>query len=406
MPENNPIMQERVQDAFKVWSEKGDQIITPENFSTEEEIQNVINGFESRYELTNVVNKRLAADEFDEIFAGTKPPYHYGRAGHNNRTILENRITAIETAGLSHPEWFETALFGWGMDAISTVLTVLGRQDGRFIRGKVMYGHTASILDTPTKKGCDSNGNEILLNDVGSQPALVVDLKDTKNLEKALSEHSNILGIDLEPFENPTLGHTDVRETSKLAHKYGIPVIADLTFTPTLINPFRMGADIVVHSATKYYSGGGDLSGGFAIMPNEIAKEVKSYQTSNGRVMTHIDAGMYVPRVPKVLNRIITHSKNAAKLARELNNIDKIEVLYKDMGNKTRDGFAGGVISFVFKGNENEAYIKARKMGNYLENNKREDIKLAVSLGDKETLVFPEALAGKSYLTKTNVPFG
>jgi len=371
---------------FQEWSEKREQIVTGENFSNPEDFQKTIDSLDAPNRVTELNPALERLDVITDIASGKEEGFFYARTNHSNYAQLEARLKALEVGRLSHPEYFDCKVFPSGMAAITTALEALAKgREGTFIHGDVSYISTKDILKDQGDK----------VSKVGSLPGIGCDLTKPENLRKVLEEQKakgiDVLGVIFEPVANPTTAYTNIREIAAIAHEYDVPVIVDNTFlTPFLLEPFRMGADMVIHSLTKYFSGYGDMMGGAVIMPNEFADGVQDIRKNKGAVMSPRDAYEFTVRAPRIKKVIESHCKNAKQLADSLKDIDEIEVSYSDLTGETRDGFAGGVLSFYFKGDDQTAYQRARNLADYFIKNPG-TVKYAVSLAEPQTLVIPWA---------------
>ncbi len=393
------------------WNEKRKAIITEENYAKDSNnrFQDIQKRFKSPKNIKELNPAMKYPGELLEIASGQKPGYYYPSVGHPNFTELENILTFLETGDLPRPRYspslFSSLVFPRGMAAIDATLEALAmEQDGVFIYHKITYPSTKKLLGKKSEK--------INKNFIGTIPGIELDLQKAELLEEKIKELKKenvaVLGVVMEPCCNPTADYIDARAISDIAHKYDIPVIADNTFlTPGLLEPFRMGADIVIHSLTKYYSGQGDLLGGVVIAPNEFIPKIKLLRKEKGFTMSTRCAHEYYKRVLGIQKRILEHSRNAAKIAGELKKLEQISVGYNNLGDKTREGLSGGVFSFVFIGSEDEGYNKSLRFSEYLCKNKG-TVKQAVSFAEPKTMVLPWAgqVPDKGFLSANNIPYG
>ncbi|MBW2977811.1 aminotransferase class I/II-fold pyridoxal phosphate-dependent enzyme, partial [Candidatus Woesearchaeota archaeon] len=243
------------------------------------------------------------------------------------------------------------------------------------------YSSTKAILED------EGNGR----NAIGTYPGITVDLNVPGALEAAIKEQKSkgkeVLGVIFEPIANPSIEYTDTREVAKVAHRYNVPVIVDNTFlTPYLQEPFRMGADMVVHSLTKYFSGKGDMTGGVVIAPKELIPGVQNVRKNQGGIMSIRDAQEFGSRAGYVASVVEEASENAKELAHALRSVDGVSVNYVEEDfSETRYGLGGGVLSFVFDGEGDVPYKRGRKFDQYLIGNPH-TIKHRVSLAEPHTL--------------------
>jgi cysteine-S-conjugate beta-lyase len=185
---------------------------------------------------------------------GVTSGYEYSRTGNPTREALEKLIADLEegTAGFA---------FGSGMAAITAVLLLFKSGDKIIISSNV-YGGTFRVLDKVFKNfGLDYE---------------IVDTSDLELLEIKISE--NVKALMIESPANPLLTITDIAAVSEIAHRRGLLTIVDNTFmTPYLQRPLTLGADIVVHSATKYLGGHSDLVAGLAVTNKPELAERRVY---------------------------------------------------------------------------------------------------------------------------------
>lgn len=184
-------------------------------------------------------NSAHAAARFNLTDAGNI----YGRLTNSTQDVLEKRIAALEggTAALA---------LASGAAAITYTLEALGQNDGHFVAQKTIYGGSYNLLaHTLPNFGITAS---------------FVNIHDLKEVEDAIQE--NTRAIYIETLGNPNSDIPDIAALAKMAHKHGIPLVVDNTFgTPYLIRPIEYGADIVVHSATKFLGGHGTTLGGIIV---------------------------------------------------------------------------------------------------------------------------------------------
>lgn len=262
-----------------------------------------------------------------------------------------------------------------GMGAIASVMWTVLKAGDHVLADKTLYGCTFALLSHGlTKFGID------------------VEFIDTSDLEAVKSSlKSNTKVVYLETPANPNLKIVDIEAVSKLAHAYNdkLLVVVDNTFaTPYCQKSLTLGADIVVHSATKYLNGHGDVIAGFVVGKMDLVTQVRlvGVKDMTGAVLSPMDA-YYIIRGMKTLEIIMErHCSNARKVTEFLNVHPKVEtVFYPGLTTHPGHGIAckqmkdfGGIFAFELKG-EMDA-------GKTLLNN-LELCSLAVSLGDTETLI-------------------
>ena len=321
-----------------------------------------------------------SAEQGGRRFALEEAGYIYTRLGNPTTTVLENKIAVLEEgeAGVAMSS---------GMGAISSTLWTVLKAGDHIVTDKTLYGCTFALMSHGlTKFGID------------------VTFVDTSNLDEvknAMKENTRV--VYLETPANPNLKIVDLEALSKLAHTNpNTLVIVDNTFaTPYMQKPLKLGADIVVHSVTKYINGHGDVIAGLVITNKELADQIRfvGLKDMTGAVLGPQDA-YYIIRGMKTFEiRMERHCANAKKVVEFLNKHPKIEKVYYP-GLETHPGYEiakkqmkdfGAMISFELKG--------GFEAGKTLLNNLKL-CSLAVSLGDTETLIQHPASMTHSPYTK------
>jgi methionine-gamma-lyase len=307
----------------------------------------------------------------DDTFSFKRKAYVYTRGGNPTINLLERRIAVLESG-------IDGVCFASGMAAITSVLLSLVKHGESILAHGNLYGSTYSTM---TK----------LFPKFGIK-TIFMDMTNIENVRRSITSDTKV--IYFETPTNPSLAIIDISEIVKIAHKANIKVVVDNTLaTPFLQKPLELGADIVLHSATKYISGHGDTLGGVAIAKNEdyLADLKFGYLCELGGVMSPFNAWLLLRGLKTLGLRVKRHQENAQAIAEFLYNHPKVEkVMYSglpshpghDIAKKQMQGF-GGVLSFELRGDD----IMARKC---VESVKL--AKLAVSLGDAETLIEIPAL--------------
>ncbi len=295
--------------------------------------------------------------------------YEYSRTQNPTREALEKTIAVLENGigGLA---------FGSGMAAITAVFSLFKSGDKVIIPDN-LYGGTFRVIDK-VFKNFDINYE-------------ITDISDVNNIKKILEddkENQKIKAVFIETPTNPLMDITDIHEVSSLAKEYNVLTIVDNTFmSPYLQKPLNLGADIVVHSATKYLGGHSNVVAGLvAVKDNkEILERLYFIQNSTGGVLGPFDSYMLIQGIKTLGVRMDRHNENAAKIAEYLANSEFVEKIYYpglksskgyEIQKKQADGF-GGMISFVTKDNiDYRKFLKSLKL-----------ITLAESLGGVESLI-------------------
>ena len=297
-------------------------------------------------------------------YTDKEAPYFYTRLGNPTVRSLENRVAALE-----HAE--DAVAFSSGMAAISTaVLSVLGEK-GHLLSVRDIYGGTHSLFAS-------------LLPSLGHNVTFF-DRSRTKFLEELLK--TNTRAVYVETPTNPTLDIYDVSEIFEFAHAHDLVTIIDNTFpTPINMQPSRLGADVIVHSATKYLSGHSDVIAGIVAGRGSYVGRIREMMTILGGSMEPFTAFLTERGIKTLELRVKKSNANATALAEFLNDHRRISrVLYPglegheghDVAERLMSGY-GGVLSFELRGRREEARNVLRKM---------KIAKIAASLGGVESLV-------------------
>ncbi|AWW31262.1 cystathionine gamma-synthase [Echinicola strongylocentroti] len=213
------------------------------------------------------------------------------------------------------------------------------------------------------------------------------DLSDPENLEKALQPNTELLWI--ETPSNPMLKISDIKVLSSMAKDNDVRVVCDNTFaTPVFQNPLKLGADLVMHSATKYFGGHSDVLGG-ALVTKEVDdfwQEVVNVQQTGGAVLSPFDCYMLIRSIKTLAYRMKGHAEHAGQIASFLDQHEKVErVFYPGLTGHPNHGVAksqmtgfGGILSFLVKGNPDDADKLISNLKYYTN---------ATSLGGVESLI-------------------
>ena len=321
-----------------------------------------------------------SAEQGGRRFALEEAGYIYTRLGNPTTTVLEDKIAALE-------EGEAAVATSSGMGAISSTLWTVLKAGDHIVTDKTLYGCTFALMcHGLTRFGID------------------VTFVDTSNLDEvknAMKENTRV--VYLETPANPNLKIVDIEALAKLAHTNpNTLVIVDNTFaTPYMQKPLTLGADIVVHSVTKYINGHGDVIAGLVITNKALADQIRfvGLKDMTGAVLGPQDA-YYIIRGMKTFEiRMERHCKNARRVVEFLNNHPKIEKVYYP-GLETHPGYEiakkqmkdfGAMISFELKG----GFEAGKTLLNSLKL-----CSLAVSLGDTETLIQHPASMTHSPYTK------
>ena len=267
----------------------------------------LIHGGISSDERTGAVNVPIyQTSTYQQDGLGKMRGYEYSRTGNPTREALEKLIAELEegVAGFA---------FGSGMAAITAVLSLLNSGDRVLISSNV-YGGTFRVLDK-------------VFNHFG----ITYTIANTDDLAKYESQITDdVKAVIIESPANPLMTVTDIRGVAEISHKHGLLVIVDNTFmTPYLQKPLTLGADIVVHSATKYLGGHSDVVAGLAVVnTKELAEKLAFIQNSTGGVLGPFDSFLLIRGIKTLAVRMDRHVENAQKAAVFLVNHPAVKTVY------------------------------------------------------------------------------
>jgi cystathionine beta-lyase len=296
---------------------------------------------------------------------GNHKGYEYSRTLNPTRHALEKNLAAIENGKYG-------ACFGSGLAAIDCVIKMLNPGD-EVISTNDLYGGSYRIFKTIFEKyGIKFH---------------FVNMQNPSEVEVLLNKNTKLIWV--ETPTNPMMNIVDIKAMSHLAKKVGAMLAVDNTFaTPYLQTPLDLGADIVMHSATKYLGGHSDVVMGALVTSNDdIAKEMYRIQNSSGAVCGPMDSFLVLRGIKTLHLRMQRHCENGALVANFLKAHSKIDKVYwpgfethpnHEVAKAQMKDF-GGMISFTLKGNKLEDALEIVK--------KVELFALAESLGGVESLI-------------------
>ncbi|MCT4581497.1 MAG: cystathionine gamma-synthase [Flavobacteriales bacterium] len=299
----------------------------------------------------------------DEV--GKHKGFEYSRTGNPTRSALESNVAAIENGNYG-------AAFGSGLAAIDCVIKMLKPGD-EVISTNDLYGGTYRIFKT-------------IFEQYGIHFRFVP-MGDIELVQTAINERTKLIWV--ETPTNPTMQVIDIKAMAELAKKYKVLLAVDNTFaTPFLQTPLDLGADIVMHSATKYLGGHSDVVMGLLVCRDEnIAKEIYRIQNSSGAICGPMDAFLVLRGIKTLHLRMQQHCINGKAVAEMLATHPKVDQVYwpglpehqnHEIAKQQMKDF-GGMVSFTLKGDRLEdalTIVKNLKI-----------FALAESLGGVESLV-------------------
>jgi len=301
---------------------------------------------------------------FTQDGLGRHKGYEYARTGNPTRTALEQCLASLE--GAAHG-----LAFGSGTAASQGIMTLLSSGD-HVICADDVYGGTYRLF-------------ELVLKRFGLSYSFV-DMTNPANVKNAIKPNTKMIWV--ETPTNPLLNIVDIAAIAKIAREAKLTTVVDNTFaSPYLQQPLALGADIVVHSTTKYCGGHSDVVGGAVLTNNEEQwKTIKYHQNAVGGVPGPFDCWLVMRGLKTLSLRMREHCRNAMKVAQYLTTHGDIEkVIYPGLASHPQHELAkkqmrdfGGMVSFVMRGGEEAATRIAGKTRLFA---------LAESLGGVESLM-------------------
>jgi methionine-gamma-lyase len=325
-------------------------------------------------------------EHVERVMTFQSDDYVYTRGNNPTLRMFESKMAQLE-------EGVGAVAFSSGMAAISSVLFSLLKPGDTVIAHKTLYGSTFNVVHHVLPKYHVNYKS--------------VDFKNIEALKNEIDENTKV--IYFETPCNPNLEIIDIRNVVNAAKEKGVKVVVDNTFaSPYFQRPLSLGADVVVHSATKYICGHGDVVGGVAVSKDmEYIHRLKfDYMCEFGGVMSPFNAWLLIRGLKTLGVRMREHEKNALKVARFLESHSKVEkVFYPGLESfeghkiaKSQMDGCGAMISFEVIGGleESKRVVNGVRLA-----------KIAVSLGDCETLIeHPAAMTHRGYPREKLHEFG
>ncbi|MBN2668420.1 MAG: PLP-dependent transferase [Bacteroidales bacterium] len=305
------------------------------------------------------------ADHGADLFAGKEKGFIYTRIGNPTIDALENKLAELENG-------YRGIAVASGMAAVTTVYTAILKSGDHMVSTGAVYGPSRAVMES-------------IFSDYNVE-STYTDTSVIENIEKAIRPNTKLLY--LETPANPTIQLTDIRKACELAHKHNILVCVDNTFSsPVLQKPLDLGADIVLHSLTKFINGHADIVGGAVIAKDvDVYNKLRKSMIYMGGNMDPHQAYLVIRGVKTLSLRVERAQENAQKVAEFLENHPKVEWIkypglksfaQHELAKEQMTGF-GSMISFGVKG--------GLKGGRIVMDNVHLAM-LAVSLGGVETLI-------------------
>ena len=300
-------------------------------------------------------------------FAGTEPGNIYSRFTNPTVTMFQDRLAALEAA--------ETCVAtSSGMSAILSTIMGLCSAGDHIVASRSIFGTTVQLFSNILKRW----GLEVTF----------VSLTNLNEWEEAIQKNTKLFFV--ETPSNPLTEVTDIKALSNIAHQKEIKLIVDNCFcSPALQRPLLLGADIIIHSATKYIDGQGRCLGGAVLADKKTIEPIYQFLRSAGPTMSAFNAWVFLKGLETLSVRMDAHSKNALHLAYWLESQPQVDrVYYPGLASHPQHTLAlkqqksgGAIVSFEVKGGQKEAWslIDSTKL-----------ISITANLGDvKSTITHP-----------------
>jgi cystathionine gamma-synthase/methionine-gamma-lyase len=288
----------------------------------------------------SVTYRYPSMEALDEVFAGDREGYVYGRYGNPTVAAFEEAVARLEGG--------ETALaFASGMAAIHATLLGLGARSGSaIVAAEDLYGATYTLLT----ELMESQGVAIRFVDIGDLDAV-----------QTVCTNLKPVALLVETVSNPLLKVANLRALGEAAHSCGAAFLVDSTFTtPILVRPLTMGADVVIHSATKYLTGHGDVLGGVVVTCRERRADILDVLKMTGGNLGPQEAWLALRGIRTLMLRMREHCINARRIAEWLEGHPRVaRVHYPGLPSHPQHGLAkdlfgergyGGIVSFEIAG--------------------------------------------------------
>lgn len=309
--------------------------------------------------------------------------YTYARSGNPSRRALEQCLASLEGGA-------DATTYASGSAASLAIFSLLRPGDHVVAPIEVFHGTAQQLREICAPMGVE---------------AVFVDFTRPDAVRDALTARTRLVWI--ETPSNPMLNITDIEAISALAHERGALVCCDNTFaTPIWQRPFELGADLVMHSSTKYFGGHSDAMGGTVIVRErgELAERLRGYQAVAGAIPSPFDCWLIRRSLTTLACRVRAQTETASRLAEFLRAHDQIErVFYPGLeshrnhaiARKQMKGGFGAMLSFCVRGGRDEAFAVAARMKLFIR---------ATSLGGVESLVeHRQSIEGPHTVTPPNL---
>jgi cystathionine beta-lyase/cystathionine gamma-synthase len=291
------------------------------------------------------------SDELAAILTDEQAGFAYGRIDNPTSAAMAAAVAELEGAEAGYP-------FASGMGAIhATLISLVGAGD-HVVASSALYGSTRHLLSG-------------ILARLGIETSFV-DARDATAVERAIRPATKVLY--LETIANPTITVVDLEELAAVGHRHGLAVVVDNTFaSPYLCQPLSLGADLVIHSGTKYLGGHGDVMAGVAVGDARRIRAIRDVQVDTGGTLAPFSAWLVLRGIETLGLRMERHCANGLGLARSLEGRDGVgRVLYPGLPSHPDAAVAsrelragGGMLAFELDGGRSagRAFLDALSIG-------------------------------------------
>jgi len=323
-------------------------------------------------------------DDYDAVARGERPGHYYGRNSNENRAMLERAVAELEgaEAGLAAAS---------GMAALHLAILALAPRPVTIVATREMYGGTMALL----RQDLEPAGYE----------EHFVDMTDLDAVRRALDGAGLVL---VETITNPLCRVVDIEAIARMARERDARVLVDNTFaTPILCRPLELGADVVMHSATKYIGGHSDLLAGVVVGAGDVIAAARTRSIRTGATLGAFDAWLALRGLRTLDVRMHRHSENALALAQALLSVPGVSRVHHPLlegspsaavARRILPQGAGGMMAFDLEGGREAVQ---RMMSRF------RMVKFAASLGGVETTIsYPEITSHRSMSPQERADLG
>ena len=323
-------------------------------------------------------------DDYDAVARGDRPGHYYGRNSSENRSMLERAVAELEgaEAGVSAAS---------GMAALHLAILALAPRPTTIVATREAYGGTVSLLHQDFEP-------------MGYEPHFV-DMTDLDAVRRGLDGAGVVL---IETITNPLCRVPDLEAIATMARERGVKVLVDNTFaTPILCRPLELGADVVVHSATKYIGGHSDLLAGVVVGGATVMAPARARSIRTGSTLGPFDAWLALRGLRTLEVRMRRHTENSVTLARALQNMEGVERVHHPLLEGSPSGpvarrllpqGAGGMMAFDLLGGRDAVQRMISRF---------QMVTFAASLGGVETTIsYPEITSHRGLTPEERAELG